>query len=216
MVRYRCVGWGTTNSSGVATLDYDADGNPLLTSGYTGQGVGEVDFVASAESPSEINSSSDVSQPVEVIDAIFKDRGTSTDYGSWTSTDFTGTKINRGDDYTTLTPSDTWDRQDLTVTDENFCIEMDINVTFSSTLIILRCYNSGTLQAGFNQTHLGLTSGEWKHIKLVRNGTTVTPYVDGVEKDAQTFTGGINKFSIIGDNSKLTDIKYKNFCIYPI
>ena len=182
--------------------------NGAASFNYTGTGYGEKKF--------KVKSGDLVSNPYEVIDAIFKDRGTSTDYGTWTSTDFTGTKINRGDDYTTLTPSDTWDRQDLTVTDENFCIELDINVTYSSTLIILRCYNSTTLQAGFNQTNLNLTSGEWKHIKLVREGTTVTPFVDGVEKDAQTFTGGINKFSIIADNSKLTDIKYKNFCIYPI
>ncbi len=205
----RLIGYGYTNSSGVATLDYDTDDDEI--DGYVGTGAGLMNFRAEMHDDSTV-----VSQPYTVIDAIFKDRGTSTDYGSWTSTDFTGTKINRGDDYTTLIPSDTWDRQDLTVTDENFCIEMDINVTFSSALVILRCYNSNTLQAGFNQTHLDLTSGEWKHIKLVRNGTTVTPYVDGVEKDAQTFTGGINKFTIIGDNSKLTDIKYKNFCIYSI
>lgn len=42
----RLIGYGYTNSSGVATLDYDANGDPITGSGYTGTGAGEIDLLA--------------------------------------------------------------------------------------------------------------------------------------------------------------------------
>lgn len=41
----RYLGYGVTNSQGIATLDHDADGNPI-THSYTGVGAGEVDIFA--------------------------------------------------------------------------------------------------------------------------------------------------------------------------
>lgn len=74
MVSYRCVGYGITNSSGVATLDHNLDGTSISGGhSYTGSGVGELDFVASVDSPTQINNGSDVSQPVEVYDCIWYD-----------------------------------------------------------------------------------------------------------------------------------------------
>lgn len=82
MVRYRCIGYGTTDGNGVATLERDLNDNSI--SGYTGQGVGEVDFVASAESPNEINSSSDVSGTYSVLDALYYDSAISDNKSNYT------------------------------------------------------------------------------------------------------------------------------------
>lgn len=65
----RLIGYGYTNANGVATLDYDAEGNELQSSGYVGQGVGNVDISASAV----IDGSTFVSVPYEVIDGIVSD-----------------------------------------------------------------------------------------------------------------------------------------------
>ena len=68
MVNYIYLGYGTTNSNGVAKLDHDANGD-ALTDSYTGVGAGEVDIVASMDSPSDISVSSLQSDPYQVIDA---------------------------------------------------------------------------------------------------------------------------------------------------
>lgn len=75
MVSYRCVGYGITGNDGVATLDTNLDGTSMSHS-YTGSGVGELDFVASVDSPTQINSSSDVSQPYTVTDCVYYDDST--------------------------------------------------------------------------------------------------------------------------------------------
>lgn len=69
MIIYRYIGYGVTNSNGVAHLDHDPQGNPI--NGYTGTGAGEVDVIASTDNP--IIDGSIVSEPYEVIDALFFD-----------------------------------------------------------------------------------------------------------------------------------------------
>ena len=49
MTSYRYIGYGVTNSNGVAHLDHDPQGNSI--NGYTGTGAGEVDVVASLDNP---------------------------------------------------------------------------------------------------------------------------------------------------------------------
>ena len=74
MTNYRYLGYGVTDSNGVAKLDHDANGDPLSHS-YTGVGAGEIDVVASLDNP--ITSSSIVSVPCNVLDATFYDKGLS-------------------------------------------------------------------------------------------------------------------------------------------
>lgn len=73
MTSYRYLGYGVTNSNGVAHLDHDPQGNQI--DGYTGTGAGEVDVIASTDNP--ISSGSIVSETYSVIDAIYNDDGTS-------------------------------------------------------------------------------------------------------------------------------------------
>lgn len=67
----RLIGYGYTNANGVATLDYDAEGNELQSSGYVGQGVGNVDISASAV----IDGSTFVSGTYNVLDCVSYDAG---------------------------------------------------------------------------------------------------------------------------------------------
>ena len=66
MTSYRYLGYGVTDSNGVAHLDHDPSGNPI--NGYTGTGAGEVDVIASTDNP--ITGSSIVSGTYPVLDCV--------------------------------------------------------------------------------------------------------------------------------------------------
>ena len=219
MVRYRCVGWGTTNSSGVATLDYDADGNPLLTSGYTGQGVGEVDFVASAESPSEINSSSDVSTPYEVLDAIFYDKGILNDSDTRDWSGYNNCSKERKTEYTTLDNTDDTNLGYAYLscsTTDNICFEFDLKVNNLSNYVIVSLRQNTTNVSGYYTNWLGLSDNTWHHIKLtVANGKLVAN-VDGTNKTPQSIDSAWNRLFLIVKADNTLTVDYKNFKYYPI
>ena len=217
MVRYRCVGWGTTNSSGVATLDYDADGNPLLTSGYKGQGEGLVNFVASAENPSAINSSSDVSSTYEVIDALFFDEATDNTKASQYSfpsgvtpsyDETNGTTISyasTGNKYVSfkINNSTTW-------RDENtdYCIEFDVIFTTANEF-----FRMGGQNIKFSNLN-GSSSGSGS-VKFVTDGNTLTPYWNGTAITSQEKTMSSNAEAQLGLFGT-TSMTFKNIKIYPI
>ena len=84
----RYLGWGITNSSGVAKLDHNASGTSIAHS-YTGVGAGELDVVAISGSLQ--------SETYTITDAIFKDMGTSSDYGAWSNWTSYEPKLTRSD-----------------------------------------------------------------------------------------------------------------------
>lgn len=74
MVNYKYLGYGITNSEGVARLDHDQNGNPISHS-YTGTGAGEINIVASLDNP--IVEGSLVSETYGLIDAKYYNDGSS-------------------------------------------------------------------------------------------------------------------------------------------
>lgn len=155
------------------------------------------------------------SETYDIIDAVFRDRGTSTDYGTWI-TEFT--QIYRGDDYTTLTPSDSFDAQYKAISLSNFVIEGDINLTYSANINFMRfSKNTWTTITVFSaQYDFVLTSGQWYHFKLVKQDNSVDVFVDGVKKITKEVNDTVDTFMMLLNNTKTTDLKYKNFVIYPI
>ena len=67
MAKYRYLGYGTTDSNGIAKLDHDDTGSSIAHS-YTGTGAGEIDVVASLDE--EIVEGSIVSE-IFVIDDCY-------------------------------------------------------------------------------------------------------------------------------------------------
>ena len=95
--------------------------------------------------------------------------------------------------------------------------EFDLNLTFStggSAIFVFRKGTTTVQDSSITINKMGLTSGEWSHVKYVREGTTVSCYVDNVLKDACSLTDTPNRFYMIMDNTKHTLLKYKNFVIY--
>ena len=144
--------------------------------------------------------------------------GRSSNYNVWDNVTYSTSEIKRGNDYTILTPDSDWERLDKIISDSNnFCMEFDVNYTISSsTSSLIRFYDSNSSKVGYKLSSLGLQSEQWYHIKLERNGDTIIPTIDGVTltNQAQTFTGPINKFSLITIVSETPNMKYKNFIFY--
>ena len=69
---YTLLGYGTTDSNGIATLDHDANGNPI-THSYTGTGAGKINVVASLDNEIDISESSILSEIYEITDCLFYD-----------------------------------------------------------------------------------------------------------------------------------------------
>lgn len=69
---YKYLGYGVTDSNGVAKLDHDAEGQELQHS-YTGIGAGEIDVVASLDNP--VSQGSIVSGTYNVLDCVSYDAG---------------------------------------------------------------------------------------------------------------------------------------------
>ncbi len=145
--------------------------------------------------------------------------GRLSNYNVWDNVTYSESEIKRGNDYTTLTPDSEWERIDKTISDSNdFIMEFDVNYTYSEAFQAIRYYDSSVTQVGYSMYNLGLESGSWYNVKFERKGNIITPIVDGVRltNKSATFTGSINKFSLITDNSRVSNMKYKNFIFYSI
>ena len=71
-----------------------------------------------------------------------------------------------------------------------------MNATYTTSANIFRYTNGYSQKVGFSESDLGVTSGQWHHVKLVRNGSTITPYVDNVAKTGKTVSDTLTHFQI--------------------
>ena len=220
MTNYTYLGWGTTDSNGIAKLDHDADGEPIDHS-YTGSGVGEVDVVASLDNP--IVSGSVVSTPYEVLDTLFYDDGTETPTSSRyniTSGDTNvsvvtdGIKVERtsasSSSYCDIKINNSTSWRDSS---KNYCIEADI--TFgrpSGSNGGAYALFGGQSVSIWDLTHQNSGSG---HLKIETDGTTLKPYWEGTHISASDKTMS----STDGFRFQLYQaswVTFKNLKIYPI
>lgn len=151
----------------------------------------------------------------ELLDAIFYDKGTSTDYHAWTSTDFSdATRISRDSECTTLTPQDDWDTQRQTLPEQDLIIEFDLNSTYSSSSHFLRFYNGNTSIVTFAQENLAISSNQWYHLKVILSSGNIQVFVDDTRKINQSISNSPNQIRLVLNNTTSTNLKYKNFKVY--
>ena len=160
------------------------------------------------------------SETYSLYDVLFKDIGTETDYTAWTSL------INMDIERTTesvLTPTDPTvsGAAYLTISDYTvpFTIELDfcMNFTGNAGSGVMSIRQGTSSKASVTPNALGLTSGEYSHIRLTVTSTELKINVDGTDKTPLTHDGTFNRFYIWQNgNSLWQSIKYKNFIIYPI
>ena len=184
------------------------DNNGVASYTYTGVGGGLCEFTFKV---GRIQS-----ETYGVIDGTFKDIGTSTDYTAWRNSDFTGDNLQRNSEYTTLIPQDTFDECDIVVSND-FCIEFDVNITFTTNNAIFRFnQNRWNGKGSLTTTQLGLSANVWSHVKLSKTSNTVAVIVDGETKTPITLSDTIDTFMIVLNYEGISNLKYKNFCVYPI
>lgn len=198
MTNYTYLGWGTTDSNGVAKLDHDANDDPINHS-YTGSGVGEVDVVASLDNP--IVSGSVVSAPYEVTDCLLYEQASATYGDSGTS----GNRVvNRWKvnyvEYCYTAP---------------FCFEFDVVSVTNPSGLRLRIMEEDTTPI-YQLNNLSiLQAGD--HVKCVTTPTGSEWFVNGVSKYTNTGTAE-NPFSIvlIVLNTYSASITLENVMAYPM
>ena len=155
------------------------------------------------------------SEIYEVIDATFKDIGTSTDYTAWTND--TNLTVERGTAHTTLTQIDTDSagihRLNPSITDD-LCIECDLYIDAGADYTYIFQFRQDTSNKGTVSTS-NFNTRKWQHLKLTVNGTTVNINVDGVEKTPITLSSSSwNRLYLSIFNG--ATVQYKNFVYYPV
>ena len=215
MVNYRYLGYGITNEQGIATLDHDAQGNPI-THSYTGTGAGKVDIVASLDDSSHISESSIQSETYELMDAMYYDPALSGNHNDSIWYKPTAT-LTRGDDGSVVHPTSAWGGIQLGSTSQAIfipvetVIEFDL-IDFSPSFII-------QMRSGVQQ------SGNWVYCEPVKytghqrweiHSNTQKIMVDGVVKQNMTQNLGESyRFSFLSQNTTDT-CKFANLKIYPL
>ena len=153
------IGKGTTNSSGIAAMTEDAEGNPV--NGYTGTGAGSVDFVAETT----VDESTVVSQPVEVGDYLVYDKATTGEKSSdWTNPD--NVTIATTDTETTLKDAVGGYKSTKALTGD-FQLDVELKSVGNFRFYIVNAGNTVYSQKFLNQN-------DWGYWRVIRQGSTLT------------------------------------------
>ena len=209
----RLIGYGYTNSSGVATMTKDASGNTI--SGYTGVGAGEMDFKARLHDDSSVQST-----PYTVKDCTIVDTSTSenTIWYNQSNASFT-----YGSEYITLSENGGNAIGRLKSTNSldktNICVEFDLYQVDGATSNNVISFLSTTASAyggSYSLGNLNLQKETWNHIKLVVDSDGyVTPNELTAQKKQLSFTTEKMLFGFL-TNGDITSVRFKNFIVYPI
>ena len=215
MTSYRYLGYGVTNSNGVAHLDHDPQGNPI--NGYTGTGAGEVDVIASTDNP--ISSGSIVSETYEVLDCLYIDKCTSDDHANWNNT----TGFSWSDGKCTITASSSIFPRITTALTGDFEAVFYASMTSAIRLIVYDSSNVSSQNKWIMNASGTLTDEYLYRIKRVDGDWTVQHSTD----DGATWSSAYSKSSgslttesvYLGfgiETSSSRSITYTDLKVYPI
>ena len=209
MTSYRYLGYGVTNSNGVAHLDHDPQGNPI--NGYTGTGAGEVDVIASTDNP--VSSGSIVSETYSIIDASFIDTGLSDSTANVVLSRMSRQPTDNGA-VITATGNNAWAimKQNSPVFSNNCIIEFDLiaNETPSTSVAIDLSTQGDAYQNKIYFEDLG-------HYKIQVTSESITALTGSQSislKKAEYPPSDVRISFNLGQTGDT--ITYKDFVIYPI
>lgn len=219
ITKYTCIGKGKTDANGVAQLTHDCQGNVLQTPGYTGQGKGKLNIIASTDGPSVIDSGSVVSQPYEVTDCLYYDKALS-GTGNYNDAmwNLNNATITRGANGSTIKSTAQWgsigvgttsSRQALPLTDTILCIEYNATGMDTHTFFNFK-YNDGTN----HYLYAPILDG---HHKLYISNSRQLFLVDDVVKNEFSLNWASSSvyFQSSADAVDL-EFTFANFKIYPV
>lgn len=218
MTKYTYLGYGTTNSEGIAHLDHDANGDAISHS-YTGTGAGEIDIVASLDD--EITESSILSE-TSVLDCLFLDAGMSENthyYNHQSRTtdtyDNTGRTLSNStgttSHYYLVSPPTTPSTASDSSFSADYCIELDL-LSYDGTGYIN--ITDGTNAFYRSWSNLGLTGGEHLRFEIKSNSQKI--YINNNPTASWSATNNYTTTSIDIAVGSGKSVKYKNLKVYPI
>ena len=214
MANYRYLGYGITNEQGIATLDHDANGNPIDHS-YTGTGAGEIDIVASLDDNTHISDSSLQSEIFVVSDTIWYFDGVN-NTGEWSGANTVATATENGVRVTS-THNNIFlskDNNQLIIpTNNDFCIEFTGIITNPITLsLTTQATVRGSPQITIN-TDTTAHLYQFKYINGVLTQYKDNVLVNSMNRDVSSVSNcGVMFVDWQGD----MDITVKDFKVYPI
>ena len=215
MTVYKYLGYGETDESGVAHLEYDADGEPLDPVGYTGVGAGKIDFIASLDNP--IESGSIVSETYTTIDAMFLDRATSSDHNDiWSDAN---SILNRDTDYSYLQGAE-WNNLWLKLNNSTTLsfsngIGIEFDVIEINGALRIRFNDGSNHDYRFDSTDSYDDVGHWKF--TMKDGELKAQYNNQTAFKVSDFNTSVSTFQFRFELlSTFQSFKFKNFAIYPI
>ena len=194
MTNYRYLGYGVTDSNGVAHLDHDATGEPISHS-YTGVGAGEIDVVASLDNP--VVEGSIVSGTLPVLDYLWYDKA----IGEHKSSNYTGITVTVTDSDNGMVLSATADsgtRYCNTViggtntwydSSKSYQVEFDFSYE-QQTGSAVGC-GFGNNGVNFHNLFSSALSGSG-HLKIITSGSTYQLYLDGTARGSPISITGTN------------------------
>ena len=210
MTNYRYLGYGVTDSNGVAKLDHDANGDPLSHS-YTGVGAGEIDVVASLDNP--VSSGSIVSETFIVDDTYKYDLATITKHTDFWTKVYGDEEFTRGAEYSTLSEGTTGSASIRTILPFNeWEVVFDAKNDNATSEWIVGLYQYGV---GVTGVSLGVID-TWTNIRLVYDGTNVKIYRNGeywLTREV-TFDKIAPIYFQFQTPGTVTTIDFKNFKVY--
>lgn len=206
----RLIGYGYTDSSGVAHITNDPDGETI--SGYTGVGAGEIQIVAELHDDSSV-----VSQPITVYDCTKYDKGLSGDGNHNDIWSGDTTNLSRETEYSSL--KETSGNIAIYTGISNECtIEMEVlQVDGAITNTIIQFPNGSNVSKGTaTLQHCGGTLNTWTPIKIDLTTTKATitnlDTSNSVEREISDDT--VARFKLITSN-EVTELRFRNVKIYP-
>lgn len=224
MTVYRYIGYGTTDSNGIAKLDHNASGTAINHS-YTGIGAGELDIVASRNST--ITSSSIVSEPTQIFDCMISDVGTG-GTGSNTNYYFLQNYVSTSPDpnngrtvsYSGTSSAGIYFIPDGGTSDNSAQWEGEHALEFDLVNYTGGGFNiTNDLGNSYNRTwasQMGLNQNTTYHIKLEIRENLQQVYIDGVALSYKTTYDFSGKYSIAIRFSAGSEITFKNLRLYKI
>ena len=213
MTNYRYLGYGVTDSNGVAKLDHDANGDPL-THSYTGVGAGEIDVVASLDNP--VSSGSIVSGTFNVWDTQWYDKALD-GKGNHNDNYNSITNLTRASDGTTFSMPSAWTQLMPKINNStNISISDDLYVEFT----VLALDNQGgqvrfTVYDGSNRVTVLSATGHYKAVLT----DDIKIYKDDNPTPINTLelSKSLGYVQLIFTNSIANaSMKFKDYMIYPI
>ena len=192
MTVYKYLGYGVTNESGVAKLEYNSEGQKRDHS-YTGVGAGEIDVVASLDNP--VESGSIVSETLPVLDTLMYDTGTDATHNIWTGST---SNLTRGSEYSRLEESTIGSMVQLNAT-------MPTGL-WVLTMTVKKDGNNGDWNINILNNNVSVfgcgtpANDTWTDITLVYDGSFISYFENGS-------TTPTKKTSVMLDESKTTILR---------